>query len=111
MSGINPIGGAGQGLTLNSPLRIGAGQGEGVRPTADKPASTNFMSAIDNLLAKVNVEQMNADQAVTKLATGQTDNLHGVMIAVAKADISFRMFLEVRNKLMDAFQEIMRMQV
>ena len=42
---------------------------------------------------------------------GQTDNLHSVMLAVAKADLSFRTILEVRNRLTDAFQEIMRMQV
>ena len=42
---------------------------------------------------------------------GQTDNLHGVMLAVANADLSFRLFLEIRNKLTEALQQIMQMQI
>jgi flagellar hook-basal body complex protein FliE len=81
---------------------------------ATKPAASaggGFINMIDDLLGKINVEQATAEQAVTQLAMGQTDNLHGVMVAVAKADLSFRMFLEIRNRLTDAVQEIMRMQV
>jgi flagellar hook-basal body complex protein FliE len=66
---------------------------------------------VEDLLAKVNAEQVQAGQAVRELALGQTDNLHGVLLTVAKADLSFRLCLEIRNRLTDALQEIMRMQV
>lgn len=70
-----------------------------------------FSKVIDHLLGSVGTQQVQADKAVENLALGQTDNLHGVMLAVAKADLSFRLVLEIRNRLTEAFQEIMRMQV
>ena len=42
---------------------------------------------------------------------GQTDNLHSVMLAVANADLSFQLFLEIRNRLTEALQQILQMQV
>lgn len=81
------------------------------QPTLTKPASNGFVDLIDNLLSKVNLQQGSADQAVRDLATGKTDNLHGVMLEVAKADLSFRLFMEIRNRLTDALQEVLRMQV
>jgi flagellar hook-basal body complex protein FliE len=78
---------------------------------AGQPAGSGFMKLLDGLLQQVNSSQGVADQAVRDLATGRTDNLHGVLLSVAKADLSFRLFLEIRNRLTDALQEIMRMQV
>jgi flagellar hook-basal body complex protein FliE len=66
---------------------------------------------IDHLLAGANTQQVQADQAVRDLASGRADNIHNVMLAVAKADLSFHMILEIRNRLTEAYQEIMRMQV
>ncbi len=43
--------------------------------------------------------------------TGETQDLHTTMIAVQKADLSFQMMMQVRNKIVQAYQEIMRMQV
>jgi len=79
--------------------------------SAGKPGGAGFGNLIDNLLGKVNGQQTAADQAVRDLALGQTDNLHGVMLAVANADLSFRLFLEIRNRLTDALQQVMQMQV
>jgi flagellar hook-basal body complex protein FliE len=75
------------------------------------PGAGGFMQVIEGLLASANGQQASADQAVRDLAIGQTDNLHGVLLEVAKADLSFRLVLEIRNRLTDAFQEIMRMQM
>jgi flagellar hook-basal body complex protein FliE len=52
-----------------------------------------------------------ADAAVTALATGEAQDLHTVSLAVAQADLSFRLILELRNRLTDALQEVTRMQV
>ena len=81
-------------------------------PSATPPkAGPGFGKMIEDLLSQVNAEQAQAGQAVRDLATGKTDNVHGVMLAVAKADLSFRLCLEIRNRLTEALQEIMRMQV
>ena len=71
----------------------------------------SFAKVVEHLLSGVNAQQVNADHLVQQLAIGKVDNLHDVMLAVAKADLSFRTALEVRNRLTEAYQEIMRMQV
>ena len=71
----------------------------------------SFGKMLDGFLDETNELQTEADGAVHKLMTGETNDVHEVMTAMAKADVSFRMMLEVRNKLMDAYQEVMRMQV
>jgi flagellar hook-basal body complex protein FliE len=52
-----------------------------------------------------------ADQAVLQANTGEDVNLHHLMISMEKADISLRLMVQVRNKAIDAYQEIMRMQI
>ena len=62
-------------------------------------------------LAQVNALQSAADEAIWRLAAGQADNLHEVMIAVERASIALELTIAIRNKLVEAYQEIMRMQV
>ena len=97
---IAPIGPAGWGLPA-----------EGARSTQSPAVPSTFGRVMDQWLGQANVAQVQADKAVQDLALGNTDSLHGVMLAVAKADLSFRMVLEIRNRLAEAFQEVMRMQV
>jgi flagellar hook-basal body complex protein FliE len=70
-----------------------------------------FARVIDQLLDRMATPQREADQALHNLAVGKTDNLHQVLLAVSKADLAFRLVLEIRNKLTEAYQEIQRMQV
>ena len=70
-----------------------------------------FLRVLDGLLSGAASQEAAADQAVRSLAMGQTDNLHGVLLDVAKADLSFRLVLEIRNRLTEALQEVLRMQV
>ncbi len=63
------------------------------------------------LVSKVNDIQVKSDKAVQGLASGENKNLHEVMIEVEKASISFQFMSQVRNKALDAYQEVMRMQV
>jgi len=74
-------------------------------------ASNKFENFISKLVQGANENQTHADQSIQKLASGETDNLHDVVMSVAKADMSFRMLLEIRNRLIDSYQELMRMQV
>jgi flagellar hook-basal body complex protein FliE len=71
----------------------------------------SFATVLADSLAQVNELQANADHAITQLATGQPVSLHDTMIAMEQADVSFRMMMQVRNKIIEAYQEIMRIQV
>jgi flagellar hook-basal body complex protein FliE len=63
------------------------------------------------LVSKVNDIQVQSDKSIQGLASGENKNLHEVMIAVEKASISFQFMTQVRNKALEAYQEVMRMQV
>jgi flagellar hook-basal body complex protein FliE len=76
-----------------------------------KETGGGFGQLMDGLLKDVSAQQLQADSAVRGLAAGRTDSLHNVMLSLAQADLSFRLVLEIRNRLTDAYQEIMRMQV
>ncbi|MFH1144402.1 MAG: flagellar hook-basal body complex protein FliE [Candidatus Eisenbacteria bacterium] len=64
-----------------------------------------------DVLQEVNGLQLDADRLVERLAAGQIDNVHEVMIAQQEAAIALRLLQEVRDKLVSAYQELMRMQV
>ncbi len=70
-----------------------------------------FKEVVESYLKEVNDLQQQADKAVFELASGRTDNLHQVVAAISEADLSFRLMMQIRNKLLEAYKEIMRMQV
>jgi flagellar hook-basal body complex protein FliE len=63
------------------------------------------------LVSKVNSMQGESDKAIQGLASGENKNLHEVMISMEKASISFQFMSSVRNKALEAYQEVLRMQV
>lgn len=63
------------------------------------------------LASKVNDLQQQADTSIQQLMTGEAKGLHEVMIAMEKSSVSFQFLTQVRNKAVEAYQEIMRMQV
>jgi len=71
----------------------------------------SFGEVLKGSIREVNQLQGKADTSINQLIAGESKNLHETMIAMEKADISFRLMLEVRNKIIDAYHEIMRMQV
>lgn len=75
-----------------------------------KPQNS-LADSFKNIFEKTNHNLQKADQAVLNANTGGNVNLHEMMIAMEKADISLRFLVQVRNKAIDAYQEIMRMQV
>jgi flagellar hook-basal body complex protein FliE len=84
-----------------------------VASQATKPADAQkeFSAFLKDALNKVNNEQLQASQLTEKLAKGENVDLHKVMIASQKASISLQLTLEVRNKVIEAYQEMMRMQI
>jgi flagellar hook-basal body complex protein FliE len=66
---------------------------------------------MSSFLNDVNNQHAAANDALRQLVTGEADNVHDVVLSMAKADLAFRMVLEIRNRLTESYQEIMRMQV
>jgi flagellar hook-basal body complex protein FliE len=81
------------------------------KASAVTQVETSFGDILKNMVTETNQQQQIADQAIQQLHTGGEKNLHGAMISMEKADISLRYMIQVRNKAIDAYQEIMRMQV
>ena len=71
----------------------------------------DFSDLLGKMVGKVSELQNNADKSIQGLATGESKGLHEVMLAVEKASVSFQMLTQVRNKAVEAYQEIMRMAV
>jgi flagellar hook-basal body complex protein FliE len=76
-----------------------------------KGGQASFGEVLKSSLAEVNRLQKQADAAITELAKGDKVSLHETMIAMEQADVSFKLMMEVRNKIVEAYQEIMRIQV
>ena len=70
-----------------------------------------FKSVFENAVNNVKQTQSDYDNEVYKMSTGQSDNLHDITIASSKASLSVDLLVQMRNKLLDAYNEIMRMSV
>ena len=78
---------------------------------SSSPSSGGIGSNFEKLLQKVNQQQLQAEAKQVELMTSGDKDIHGTMIALEKADISMRLMLQIRNKLVGAYEEVMRMQV
>lgn len=99
----------GQALTLMPNIRQVNKNGLIDKTLKDTQAS--FGETLQRAITDVNNLQTEAGKAVDKMVIGETVDLHEVMIAVEKARTSFDLLMEIRNKTIDAYREIMRMQV
>jgi len=82
---------------------------EPLKPVAS--GAGDFGRLVGNVLQDVNQSQNQANDAVAQLAAGKSDNVHQVMIALGKAEVSFNYMLEVRNRLLDAYKQVMQMPI
>ena len=73
--------------------------------------SPNFKDVLMKNIEQVNKLQQDAEVAIEELVAGRRDDVDGVLIPKQKADIAFQMLLQVRNKLVDAYNEIKQMRV
>lgn len=82
-------------------------------PSANEvaPGGSTFASTLGRMVAEVNHQQIAAGDAVNGLISGQQVPLHQAVIAMEEANVSFQLMVEVRNKLLESYQELMRMQV
>ncbi len=75
------------------------------------PGAPSFKDVLVQNLEQVNAAEQDATRAVEDLLTGRRDDLEGVILATEKADNAFRMLQAMRNKVMDAYEEIKQMRV
>jgi flagellar hook-basal body complex protein FliE len=82
------------------------------KPLGDLPGGgKDFSQVMRDAVKEINELQTNADEAIAKVQMDNTASIHEAMIALEQAGISFRALMTVRNKILDAYQEVMRMQV
>lgn len=95
---------SGAGISKVFPAN-GASGANGTKPAA---GPGNFL---EELVGKVSDMQAQADGKIKNMVTGDSRELHEVMMAVEKANISFQFLTQVRNRAVEAYQEVMKMQV
>ena len=72
--------------------------------------SKHEVNPFEQLLSHANEDQLRSDKAIGDLVTGKNDNIQQVVMQVAKSEMSFQLFMEVRNQLIESYNELMRMQ-
>lgn len=85
------------------------GRTAGISPT--QPAGESFGTVLGRMVEEVNTKQNAAGEAVRSLQAGGNVSLHQAVIAMEEASVSFQLMVEVRNRLLDSYQELMRMQI
>jgi flagellar hook-basal body complex protein FliE len=78
---------------------------------AEKSSGEAFQSVLTDAIQRVEQFNLQSDQATSRFLRGEDEELHSVVLAGQRADVAFEMFLGVRNKVVSAYQEIMRMQL
>ncbi len=101
----DPLGLIGQSSGIG---RVGPVARPGASPGQGGP---NFKDLLLKQIDEVNRLQQDADAAIEDLQTGKRDDLESVLIATQKADTAFRMLLQVRNKVMDAYEEVKQIRI
>lgn len=81
------------------------------QPEFDPQKAKSFENLLKDSIKEVNAEQKVAEKALADMATGQIKDLHQAAIAIGKAETSMKVMLEVRNKAISAYKEILRTQV
>lgn len=78
---------------------------------ANSAGAVQFGQVLADAISRVEQDQVQAEDAAVRLAAGQVDDLAEVMIAAERASLSLGLAVQIRNKALEAYQEIMRMQL
>jgi len=100
---------------MNNTITSGLPAFSGTLPTAPTLPSTSeteggFGATLKDAISQVNELSNTSDQKVAELMHGDRQDVHNVMIAVEKADIAFQLMMQVRNKIVNAYQEVSKLQ-
>ena len=83
----------------------------GVAAVGEASGGNSFPQMLAHMVGEVNAKQVTASQSLQDLQSGNTNSVHQTMIAMEEAGLSFSLMVEVRNKLLESYQELMRMGV
>ena len=97
-------------VPISTPPSVGSIQPVAM-PGAPASAGDAFGTVLSNVIGNVESQRVKSQQSIDKLLSGEGGELHEVALDVQKAQLSFEMFLQVRNKVVSAYQEVMRMQL
>jgi flagellar hook-basal body complex protein FliE len=81
------------------------------RSASTEVRESGFLETLSKTLEEVNEEQLKADQSIKDIVAGKSKNIHETMLQIQKAELSLKTMMQVRNKILEAYKEIMRMQV
>jgi flagellar hook-basal body complex protein FliE len=87
------------------------GAPEKVTGLPQQKGGPSFKDTLQGFLSDVNSMQVKADESIEKMAAGEITDVHQVMSTVEEANVAFNMMMEIRNKVMDAYQEVMRIRL
>jgi flagellar hook-basal body complex protein FliE len=93
------------------PIRENENIGKTSSVTPNAANGPSFKDTLKTFMTDVNDMQNKADESIEKMAAGEITDVHQVMAAVEEANVAFNMMMEIRNKVMDAYQEVMRMRL
>jgi flagellar hook-basal body complex protein FliE len=94
-----------------STLRTMEAEGMKIPDPSGVEGPKGFGDMLKESIEQVNQAQVSADHSIKELAAGRTKNIHETMLTIENADASLKLMMQVRNKVLDAYKEIMRMQV
>lgn len=105
-------GGPGQVASEKRVVQEMVNNGMSAPAASSKPGEgATFSELLRNSVDQVNQLQTEADTAIKEMVAGRSKNLHETMLTVERADVSLKLMMQVRNKIIDAYKEVMRMQV
>lgn len=92
------------------------GVGGGVSPASRQPQTVSdkypsFKDTLSGFMKDVNSMQIKADESIQKMAAGEITDVHQVMNSAEEAKVAFNMMMEIRNKVMEAYDEVMRLRL
>jgi len=99
-----------QDIKVQDPIQPLARPNFSIHPVQEAQSSS-FGQALQQSLEKVNRLQLEADANINDLATGKQTDIHQTMISAEKASVSFELMMQIRNKVISAYDSIMRTQV
>lgn len=107
---MTPIGSIGSAYVPQVLPQIGSAQSPATEIGGAAAPSQGFGQMLDGLVSSVNAKQATADQITQSVLLGNSGQLHQSVIAMQEATVSFSLMVQVRNKLVESYQELMRMQ-
>jgi flagellar hook-basal body complex protein FliE len=108
ISGVGSVGNAHSSSGISSQVGSIGARSEVAKSSNEGGA---FSDLVSQFVSQTNQDQRDSGSSLESLIKGETNNLQGVVMSMAKAEMSFQFFMEVRNKLIDSYRDLMRMQV